>query len=70
MIDVSVLVISYNHEKFIEECLESVLRQKTDFSFEILIHDDASSDRTQNIIKRYQLQYPGEGHIQMSFCFP
>ena len=59
MIDVSVLVISYNHEKFIEECLESVLRQKTDFSFEILIHDDASSDRTQNIIKRYQLQYPG-----------
>ena len=35
------------------------LPQKTDFSFEILIHDDASSDRTQNIIKRYQLQYPG-----------
>lgn len=57
MIDVSVLLISYNHAKYIEECLNSILRQKTTFQFEILIHDDASTDGTQEIIKRYQKQY-------------
>lgn len=55
---VSVCMISYNHEKYIRKALESVLRQKTNFKFEILIHDDASPDNTAKIIKEYELKYP------------
>lgn len=55
---VSIHCLTYNHEKFIAEAIESFLMQKTNFEFEILIHDDASSDRTQEIIKEYELQYP------------
>lgn len=55
---VSIHCLTYNHEKFIAEAIESFLMQKTNFKFEILIHDDASTDRTQEIIKQYELQYP------------
>ncbi len=55
---VSIACITYNHEKFIQETLEGFLMQKTDFPYEILIHDDASTDETVNIIKRYHRQYP------------
>lgn len=48
---VSVCCITYNHEKYIKECIESFLNQKTNFDVEFLIHDDASTDETQNIIK-------------------
>ena len=41
---VSICCITYNHEKYIRKALESFLMQKCDFSFEILIHDDASTD--------------------------
>lgn len=51
---VSVCCTTFNHEHFIEKALESFLMQKTDFDFEILIHDDASSDRTQELITRFQ----------------
>lgn len=56
---VSVHCLTYNHEKFIAEAIESFLMQKTNFKFEILIHDDASTDRTPEIIKEYELKYPG-----------
>ena len=55
---VSICCLSFNHEKYIEECLKSILLQKTDFGFEILLHDDASTDKTQAIIKKYVDQYP------------
>jgi glycosyltransferase involved in cell wall biosynthesis len=55
---VSVCCLSFNHEAYIEECLNSILIQNTDFPFEILIHDDASSDRSQEIISSYQKSYP------------
>ena len=54
----SVCVISYNQERFIQQTLDSILSQKTDFRFELLISDDASKDNTQKIIKEYELQYP------------
>lgn len=55
---VSINCITYNHEKFIEKTLQSFLNQKTNFKFEILIHDDASTDKTQLIIKEYSEKYP------------
>ncbi len=55
---VSIIVLSYNHEKFICQALESILMQKVNFNYEILVGDDASTDRTQNILKEYEERYP------------
>lgn len=55
---VSILCWTYNHEKFIRDCLEGILKQNTDFEFEIIVHDDASNDATVNIIKDYEKRYP------------
>lgn len=57
-IQVSIICITYNHEKFISNMLDSVLSQNVNFEYEILIHDDASKDRTQDIIKDYTQKYP------------
>lgn len=55
---VSIDCITYNHAPYIRQCLEGFLMQETDFSFEVLIHDDASTDETANIIREYELKYP------------
>lgn len=55
---VSISCITYNHVNFIRQCLDSLLMQQCNFNFEILIHDDASTDGTQEIIKEYQEKYP------------
>jgi len=58
MMKVSVCIITYNHEKYIAEAIESVLMQKTDFNFEIIIGEDDSADGTREIVKKYKEQYP------------
>lgn len=55
---VSVFCITYNHENYIRETLEGFLMQKTDFAFEVLIHEDASTDETAKILREYEGQYP------------
>lgn len=55
---VSILCITYNHEKYIAEALDGFVRQETDFPFEVIVHDDASTDSTAKIIKDYQKRYP------------
>ncbi len=55
---VSVLVQTYNHEKFIEQCLDSILNQKTDFPFEILLGEDCSSDNTRKICMNFAEKFP------------
>ena len=55
---VSVLCTAYNHEKYIDKCISSIVSQMTDFNFEILINDDHSNDKTASIVKRYEETYP------------
>lgn len=55
---VSICCVTYNHESFIKNCLDGFVSQITDFNYEILIHDDASSDKTQSIIRIYEDKYP------------
>ena len=50
----SIVCTTYNHEKYIRETLDGFVIQKTSFPFEIIVHDDASSDRTPNIVKEYE----------------
>lgn len=55
---VSISCITFNHEEYIHDCLNGFIMQKTSFAFEVLIHDDASTDNTANIIKEYEKLYP------------
>ena len=55
---VSICILTYNHAPYIAQTLDSMLSQKTNFAFEILIHDDASTDGTDSIIKEYAAKYP------------
>jgi glycosyltransferase involved in cell wall biosynthesis len=57
-IKVSIVCNTYNHEKYIRDTLDSFVMQKTNFPFEILIHDDASTDSTVDIIREYEAKYP------------
>ncbi|WP_172838870.1 glycosyltransferase family 2 protein [Solemya velesiana gill symbiont] len=55
---VSILCFTYNHEKYIDECLQGFLMQETTFSVEIIVVDDASVDCTAEIVRYYSEQYP------------
>lgn len=62
---VSICTITYNHEKYITEALDSFLMQETDFPFEIVIDDDCSPDRTADIIQEYKKRYPNIINAQL-----
>lgn len=55
---VSIWSITYNHKPFIRDCLESIVNQNTNFDFELIIGDDASTDGTTEILIEYQKKYP------------
>ena len=55
---VSILCVTFNHKDYIRRALDSFLAQQTDFPFEIIIHDDASTDGTSDILREYQERYP------------
>lgn len=55
---ISVCIQTYNHEDYIKKCLDGILNQKTDFTFEILVGEDASTDKTRAICLEYAKQYP------------
>lgn len=56
--DISVVCMTYNHEKYIRKTIDGFLMQKGDFEYEIIIHDDASTDGTVEILKEYKKKYP------------
>lgn len=55
---VTIRCITYNHERYIRQCLEGFIMQKANFRFEAIVHDDASTDGTANIIREYAEKYP------------
>ncbi|WP_372409880.1 glycosyltransferase [Acinetobacter radioresistens] len=57
-IQVSVCVVTYNQQKYIAECLESLVTQQTSFKFEIIVGEDCSTDGTRAIVQQYVEQYP------------
>lgn len=56
--EVSIICTCYNHERYIRQAIEGFLSQKTLFPFEIIIHDDASTDSSVSIIREYVSKYP------------
>lgn len=56
---VSICCVTYNHAKYIRKTLESFMMQRTTFPFEVLIHDDASTDGTQDIVREFEEKYFG-----------
>lgn len=55
---VSIICLAWNHGPYIRDALEGFVNQKTDFPFEVLVHDDASTDDTAAIIREYAARYP------------
>lgn len=55
---VSICCLTYNHEKYLKQCLDGFVNQKTSFDYEILVHEDASTDNTASILKEYEIKYP------------
>ncbi|MBN1069262.1 glycosyltransferase [Clostridium botulinum] len=60
---VSIIVPTYNHEKYIKKALDSILMQKTQYSYEVLVGEDASTDHTRNVIEQYEKEYPGKINV-------
>lgn len=57
-VKVTISCLAYNHAKYIRNTLDGFIMQKTNFKYEVIVHDDASTDGTQDIIKEYQEKYP------------
>ncbi len=55
---VSIICMTYNHEKYVEQALKGLVSQRTNFKYEIIVHDDASTDNTAEIIRKYASMYP------------
>lgn len=55
---VSICIPTYNHENFVRNCLDSILEQKCNFNYEIIIGDDCSTDNNRKIINEYFVKYP------------
>jgi glycosyltransferase involved in cell wall biosynthesis len=57
---ISVLVITYNHEKYVKQAIESILQQETKYNVEIVVMEDCSTDATRDIIMQISAQNPGK----------
>ena len=63
---VTTLAMTYNHERFIGQALESALSQAVDFGYEILVSEDCSTDRTRAIVRDYQRRHPERIRLLLS----
>lgn len=63
---VTALIVTYNHERYIAQALDSVLMQQTSFPFEVIVSEDRSTDRTAEIVRGYAERYPGRVRLMAS----
>src|SRR5262245_27732242 len=63
---VSVILVTYNHERYIEQALDSILSQEAPFEFEVLVSEDCSTDRTREIVSHYSRLYPNRIRLFLS----
>src|ERR687898_2899816 len=63
---VSVLLTTYNHEKWIAQAIESTLMQQTNFDYEVVIMEDRSTDSTRDIVVDFQRRYPDRIRLILS----
>ncbi|MGY3087903.1 glycosyltransferase involved in cell wall biosynthesis [Hymenobacter sp. UYAg731] len=55
---VSIVLLTYNHEAFVEQALEGILRQEVAFSYEVIVGEDCSTDQTRTLVEAYRLRFP------------
>lgn len=80
---VSIVCVAFNHERFIARALEGFLQQQVGFRFEVIVHDDASTDGTAEVVRTYAAKHPdvvvpvlqtenqySKGNKPWSICFP
>lgn len=60
---VSIYVATYNHEKYIVQALDSILMQKTRYSYEVFVGEDCSTDGTRAVLQKWEQEHPGVFHI-------
>jgi glycosyltransferase involved in cell wall biosynthesis len=63
---VTVLVVTYNHERYIEQALVSALQQEASFDYEIVVSEDCSTDRTRSIVLEHARRHPGRIRLVLS----
>lgn len=61
----SVLLLSYNYKQYIQQCIDSILSQRVDFEFEILVRDDGSDDGTESFVKE---KYSNDTRVKVLDC--
>ena len=66
--DVLVYVITYNHENYIEQCIHSIMSQKCSFDFKVAVFDDASTDRTRDILNKLKFSYKEKLILNFPSC--
>lgn len=57
-VKISIVLLTYNQEKYIGKALESIVNQKTNFKFEVIVGEDKSTDNTRKVIREYAMRYP------------
>jgi glycosyltransferase involved in cell wall biosynthesis len=63
---VSIIVVTYNHEGFIQDAIDGILSQRVDFDYEILVCEDCSTDRTRDLVLDIQRRHPDRVHLFLS----
>ena len=66
-VEVTIWCITFNHAEYLADALESFVRQKTSYKYEIVIYDDASTDGTTDVIRNYSQMYPELIRAYMSY---
>jgi glycosyltransferase involved in cell wall biosynthesis len=63
---IRIVLVTYNHENFIAQCIDSILMQRVTCSYEILILEDYSTDGTRDIVREYFEKYPEVIHLSLA----